>query len=203
MKAVNLEKLLPADIPPGERVLWFGRPDLTSLWRRAYRADWVAAWFVAMAGWNLATGGVLSALHTLAFGVVGLAILALLAFASARTTLYVLTERRVVLKSGIALPIFINVPFKQVASADLRAFADGTGEVTLGLTKEERIPYLALWPSARPLRFARPEPALRCIANARDVADTLGRALAEASGQPQTAPARAPAPEPSRVAAVA
>ena len=127
----------------------------------------------------------------------------MLAFASARTTLYVLTERRVVLKSGIALPIFINVPFKQVASADLRAFADGTGEVTLGLTKEERIPYLALWPSARPLRFARPEPALRCIANARDVADTLGRALAEASGQPQTAPARAPAPEPSRVAAVA
>ena len=79
--------------------------------------------------------------------------------------------------------MFIHIPFKQIRAANVRAFADGTGEVTVGLAEAQRIPYLALWPSARPLRFARPEPALRGIANARDVGATLARALAEAAGQ--------------------
>ena len=189
MRAINLEKLLPADIPAGERVLWFGRPEATNLWRRAYRADWVGAWFAAMTLWNLigvsqsdgVFAGFVSAVRTLGVGAAALALLSLLAMLSARTTLYVVTERRVVVKTGVALPMFINVPFKQVASAHLRTFADGSGDVTLGLSHEQRIPYLALWPSARPLRFSSPEPALRGIANARDVAETVGRALAQAS----------------------
>lgn len=211
MRAVNLEKLLPADIPPGERVLWFGRPEPTSLWRRAYRADWVGVWFAMMTIWNFASvtasdsvlAGFVSALRTLGLGAAALAILGALAWASARTTLYVVTERRIVIKTGIALPLFINVPFKQIASANLRAFADGSGEVTVGVTDRQRIPYLALWPSARPLRFSRPEPALRCIPRASEVAATLGRALAEATGQAPTVPARVSveAPDPGRVAA--
>ena len=52
MKAVNLEKLLPSDVPPGERVLWFGRPEPKSLWRRAYRADWVIIWFAVLTAWS-------------------------------------------------------------------------------------------------------------------------------------------------------
>ena len=197
MRAVDLEKLLPADIPAGERVLWFGRPAPVSLWRRAYRADWIGAWFAAMTAWNFASlatndsafAGFVSALRTLGFGAAAMAILALLALASARTTLYVVTERRIVVKTGIALPIFINVPFKQIASARVRASADGSGDVTVGLTDGQRIPYLALWPSARPLRFARPEPALRCVAGARNVAAILGRALAVGAGMPPSAPA--------------
>jgi len=199
MKAINLEKLLPADIPPGERILWFGRPEPISLWRRAYRADWVGAWFAAMTLWNLVSvsqsdghfAGFVSAVRTLGVGAAALALLSLLALLSARTTLYVVTERRVVVKTGVALPMFINVPFKQVASANLRVFTDGAGDVTLGLTDKQRIPYLALWPSARPLRLSSPEPALRSIANARDVAETLGRALAQASAR---APSASPAP---------
>lgn len=191
MKVVNLEKLLPADIPPGERVLWFGRPEATSLWRRGYRADWVAAWFGVMTVWNFVSGasdsgafvGFVWAIRTLGVGAAALAIFAFLAWLSARTTLYVLTERRVVIKTGIALPIFYNVPFKQIGSASLRMFADGTGDVPVALIDGQRIPYLALWPSARPMRFTSPEPALRCIANAREVAETLGRALSAAAGE--------------------
>ncbi len=198
MRAFNLEKLLPADIPPGERVLWFGRPEPTSLWRRAYRADWVGAWFIVMTLWNFATSdspfaGLVSALRTLGLGASALAILGLLAWASARTTLYVVTEQRLVVKTGIALPLFINVPYKQILSANVSAYGDGTGIVTVGLTNEQRIPYLVLWPSARPLRFARPEPALRCIPRAAEVGATLGRALAKAAGQ-------APAPADRAVA---
>ena len=212
MKAINLEKLLPADIPPGERILWFGRPEPISLWRRAYRADWVGAWFAAMTVWNLVSvsqsdglsAGFVSAVRTLGFGAAALALLSLLALLSARTTLYVVTERRVVVKTGVALPMFINVPFTQVASAHLRVFADGAGDVTLGLTDKQRIPYLALWPSARPLRFSSPEPALRGVAHAREVAETLGRALTHASARaPSAAPTPAAHSDPTSAAAVA
>jgi len=211
MRTVNLEKLLPADIPKGERVLWVGRPEPVSLWRRAYRADWVLVWFAIIALWNFAGfaatdgafAGFVSLLRTFGAGSAALAVLAVLAWTSARTTLYVVTEQRVVIKTGIALPIFINVPFKQIACANLRVFGDGTGEVSVGLTDNQRIPYLALWPSASPLCFARPHPAIRCVANAREVADAMGRALAEAAGQAPNAPERAPSQfnEPGRVAA--
>jgi len=203
MKAVNLEKLLPADIPPGERVLWFGKPEPVSLWRRAYRADWIAAWFGLMTVWNFASGtadegvfvGFVSATRTLGFGAAALAIFALLAWLSARTTLYVVTERRIVIKTGIALPIFYNVPFKQIGSASFRNYADGTGDVPVALIKGQRIPYLALWPSARPWRYTAPEPSLRSIPNARQVADTLGRALAEAGGDSSVRTTRVEVPQ--------
>ena len=212
MKAVNLEKLLPADVPAGERVLWFGKPEAMSLWRRAYRADGAAAWFGVMTLWNFvsatadggAFAGFVSAARTLGVGCAALALLALLAWLSARTTLYVITERRVVIKSGIALPVFFNLPFKQIGAAAMRACHDETGDVALALVDKQRIPYLALWPSARPLRFSRPEPALRSVPHVRDVASMLGRALAEASGQTPTA-VRAPpveAGEPARAATV-
>ena len=55
MKAVNLEKLLPADIPAGERILWHGRPEWMSLARRAFRADFVAGYFGLMTLWNFAS----------------------------------------------------------------------------------------------------------------------------------------------------
>ena len=55
MKAVSLEKLLPADIPAGEQILWHGRPGWLSLARRAYRGDFVTAYFVALGIWNVAS----------------------------------------------------------------------------------------------------------------------------------------------------
>ena len=194
MKTVNLEKLLPADIPPGERVLWFGRPDAKSLWRKAYRADWVMIWFAALTVWSFlsaladegASSAVLAALRSLGFGAASLALLGFLAWLGARNTFYVVTERRLVIKSGIALPIFINLPFKLIIAANLRVHADGTGDLSARLAKGEHVPYFSLWPSARPLKFAEPEPTLRCVPDARAVAETLGRALAAATGQPPT-----------------
>jgi hypothetical protein len=191
MKAVNLEKLLPEDIPAGERILWHGRPRWLSLARRAYRGDFIAAYFVALTVWNVLSVGpvsgwsaaVLVAAKTLGIGAAALALIALMSYASARTTLYVVTSRRLVLKVGVALPIFINLPFNQIVSASARVFGDGTGDIPVMLSANQRVAYLALWPHARPLHFARPQPSLRSVANAADVADALGRALREASGQ--------------------
>lgn len=185
MKLVNLEKLLPSDIPPGERILWFGRPETKSLWRRAYRADWVVVWFALATAWNsgsalLDTGGsaaLVAALVTLGLCAAALAILGLLAWLGARTTLYVITERRLVIKSGIALQIFINLPFSRIVAENVRVFADQTGDVSVTLAPGQHVSYIALWPSARPWRFADPEPTLRCVPQARELADTLAHAL--------------------------
>jgi hypothetical protein len=60
----------------------------------------------------------------------------------------------------------------------------------------QRVSYWSLWPCARPLRFREPEPALRAVADAREVARVLTRAMIEANGGLAMAPAaeRAKAP---------
>ena len=70
------------------------------------------------------------------------------------------------MKIGIALPMFFNLPFSRIASASLRLYADGTGDIPVALDKGQRIAYLHLWPHARPFRLTQPEPALRCVPNA-------------------------------------
>ena len=184
MKIIDLDKLLPADIPEGERVLWYGRPEWMSLARRAYRADLVVAYFGALAVWNAVVdseaGAMAAAIaigKSLVLGALCLGLLGLLAWLSARTTLYVITSRRIVMKVGIALPIFFNIPYSQIASAALRRFNDGTGEIPLALAPGRRIALLHLWPHARPFHIANPQPTLRCIADAAEVAQTLQQAM--------------------------
>ena len=173
MKAVNLEKLLPHDIPAGERILWHGRPRWISLARRAYRADFVVVYFAALTVWNVYSAAGDSgwgaaarvAAKTLGIGAAALALVALLSYLSARTTLYVVTSRRIVMKIGVALPIFINMPFKQIVSASTCVYGDGTGDIPVRLTSSARIGYFVLWPHARPFHFGNPEPSLRSVAN--------------------------------------
>ena len=217
MKAVNLELLLPADIPAGEHILWHGRPEWFSLTRRAFRADFVAAYFGLMTAINFGmaavAGGledaVVSAAKTVAAGCLALGLLMLLAWLSSRTTLYVVTSRRVTMKIGIALPIFFNLPFSSIVSASLAEYSDGTGEIPLALRAEAHIAYLHLWPHARPFRFARPEPSLRCVPDAARVAEVLSRALIAASNdanatvEPAAALAAPPLRYPGNITAAA
>jgi hypothetical protein len=185
MKLIDLNKLLPADLPAGERVLWHGRPEWTSLARHAFRGDLIAAYFGVMTIWNYIsdaqasgwTQALVPAGKTILIGGLALGLICALAMLSAKTTLYVITSRRVVMKIGIALPVFFNIPFAEIASASVRTHADGTGDIPFALTAERRIAYLHLWPHARPLRVSSPEPALRTIPAAAAVAETLRSAL--------------------------
>ena len=203
MKLVNLELLLPEDIPAGEEVQWFGRPEAVSLARRAFRADIIAIYFIAMATWNFATEamdhgayvGLLAATKTLAAGTLGLAVIFFLSWLSARTTLYVVTNKRLVMKVGIALPVFFNIPFTSITSASIREYGDGTGDIPVALAAPQRIAYLHLWPHARPFRFKQPEPTLRCIPDAEKVASLLARQLAAITHEAAPNPGRAEAPQ--------
>lgn len=185
MKIVDLQRLLPADLPEGERMLWCGRPGAIGLARRAFRADLVAIWFGLMSVWNTVAAAYDSGWHdaavqasrTLSIGFAALALLFGFGHIAARTTLYVITSRRVVLKVGMALPIFFNIPFAEIAEAAVHIYPDRSGDVALTLRPERRIAYPHLWPHVRPFRFSAPQPMLRSVAEGADVAEILRKAL--------------------------
>lgn len=183
---------LPGPLPPGERILWQGAPTTRGLWLRVFHAPLAGLWFGACGVGVLAVAENPAGTAAVLAGVLGLALalLGILAYAAHRTTLYTVTNRRLVLQIGIALPVTYNLPFGQVESADLRPFADGSGDLPLRLKPAARIAYLQLWPHARPWRVTRPEPMLRSVPGATEAAAILARALAEA----RDAQARAGAP---------
>jgi hypothetical protein len=81
-----------------------------------------------------------------------------------------------VLRVGVALNKCINLPLSQIESANLKMLADRHGNIVLDLKGVPRLGYLMLWPHARSLRFVRPQPMLRAIPDARNVAAMLFKA---------------------------
>ena len=189
---------LPQILPKGERMLWQGAPRWQDLAVHAFHARKVIWYFVAIAiaqglfryadGQTLAQA--VSPFQWLApMGLLAAALLTGIAMLSARTTVYTVTSKRLVMRVGMALPVTINLPFSQIDGASLRLFANGSGDIPLKLTAKERVAYLLLWPHARPFHFSRPQPCLRCIANADQVAGLLSSALAGTATAPLTEPA--------------
>jgi hypothetical protein len=187
---------LPAELPPSEKMLWQGAPSWKDLAIHALHARKVLGYFLVLAVLQgvirLGSGSsVMEAakpfLWLIPLGLVAAGILTLIAWASARTTVYTITSRRLVMRVGIALPITINVPFKLVDGASVKIYPNGTGDIPLKLHEESRLAYLLLWPHARPWKMSRPEPMLRCIPDADKVADLLAAALAASPSVPAPA----------------
>ncbi|WP_291295300.1 photosynthetic complex putative assembly protein PuhB [Elioraea sp.] len=184
---------LPEALPEGETILWQGAPQHGPLARKALHVRSIAFYFAALAAWRgtaLALDGasateiLLGAGLLVVLGAIAIAPLALFAWASARSTIYTITNRRVVIRAGVALPTSVNVPFAAIQAAGLKLHGEGIGDIALRLVPDQKIAYLFLWPHVRPWHFSRPEPTLRCVADAEAVAQVLGRALAGAASLP-------------------
>lgn len=171
---------LPEPLPAGERILWQGGPQWRALCLHVLHLRKLAIYFAAMMGLqtvylmgdpqasigrSLVASGIAAA--------IALGLLALVAWGVARTTLYTLTSRRVVMRIGIVLTITLNLPLRQLRGADLLAHADGHGDVSLALAGSKRIGWFHLWPHARPWALRDPQPAMRCIADAQAVGQRL------------------------------
>lgn len=164
---------LPGELPPGETILWQGAPDWRTLAASALHVRLVALYFAVFAAWSLARGSWTSA-GTIALSaalVLGLAVLFL--YGVHRTTVYTLTNRRIVLRIGIALNKCINIPLGQIEKADLKPLGGGIGSIALHLKGMPRLGYVMLWPHVRSLRIFRPQPMLRAIPDADAVAGKL------------------------------
>lgn len=188
---------LPGRLPPGENILWQGTPDWRGVARGVFHTRLVAIWFVFVASLAFVAGGtgLSGALITLAVALLGLGVLGILARAQAKSTIYTLTNKRVVLRFGVALPKCVNVPLALVGKADVKPA--GTGLVDVSLTPTVRFPlaYLQMWPHVRPWKFGSPQPMLRAVPEAFVplLADALAKAdpakMAAASADVAAAPA--------------
>lgn len=186
---------VPEALPDGETLLWQGKPDWRSLARHALHADKVALYFAVLVGWQVldslwdGASPPASVLVTGAVGLVAVGLLAGIAWLMERTTLYAITNRRVIMRIGVALPVTFNLPFATLAAASVKTWRDGTGDIPLQISGRGKIAWLHLWPHARPWRFSQPEPMLRGVPQAAEVAAVLGRAVAafSASGAPAEA----------------
>jgi hypothetical protein len=178
---------LPALLPEGERLLWQGSPRWQSLAVRGYQVRKVTVYFVILVLWRIALGIVhaesftpvaLSCLFILLLGSIAFGVLCVLAYLNARSTVYSITSRRILMRHGVAVQLTMNIPLKFVDTAGLRPFRDGTGDIALTLPRSERIGFLITWPHLRPGRITRPQPSLRALVDAKEAAEILSAALA-------------------------
>lgn len=178
---------LPEPLPAGERVLWRGSPVWTRLAVDALHVRKLSVYFAALlllqAAVTLANGATLGqAVAAMALplplAILAVALLAGFARLAARATVYTITDRRIVMRIGIVLTVTFNLPFKRIGGASLKTHADGTGDIAVQLLDgNDRIAWAHLWPHVRPWRLRRPEPSLRSIPDAKQVAQLLADAL--------------------------
>lgn len=183
---------LPETPPKGERILWQGRPDWWALSCEALSFWWIAGYFAVLAFWRFLSvvdlmplgQAIGAAVPFLVLGVIVCGLLTLFAYIQARLTLYTVTTARVAMRIGAALTVTLNIPYRQVANASLDLRRDGTGTIALETMGATRLSYLVCWPHVRPWRMKRTEPALRCIPDARQVADLIADAAEARISEP-------------------
>jgi hypothetical protein len=182
---------LPERLPLDEFIVWQGSPDIGALASSAFHIKKLTLYFIALIGVCAcpaleSDAGLMGVLHAIKWitplAVISLTSLWILAYLTARTTVYTLTNKRVVMRLGIVLTVTFNLPLKQVASADVRLLDGGFGDITLALQGSDRIAWIHLWPSVRPWRISKPEPTLRAIPNVQEVAVQLRDAWTQKTG---------------------
>lgn len=185
-------KGLPERPPQHEIILWQGRPDTFALARDAFKITWITGYFVVIVGWRASVGAAEAGLAgAVAFGLpyVGLWLAAMgvilaLSAVVARSTVYTVTSARVAMRIGAALTVTLNLPFRQIARADMTTRRNGTGTIALETLGETKFSYLILWPHCRAGHVRVTKPALRAIPEAAKVAAILAEAAEARLSQP-------------------
>lgn len=193
---------LPGRLPAGEAVLWQAKPQWRAMARETFRIRLVTVYFAALVAWRVIGSmqaghdlhyAVVSAASCIILGAAGVLLFCLFAWLIARTTTYTITQKRVVITYGMALPKSLNLPFTAIDAANLRVNADGTGNISLRLPAATRLAYLLLWPHVKGGEQGRSEPLLRCIPKPQEAAAILSQALRQTiATSPAAQPAAAP-----------
>lgn len=176
---------LPEVLPAGEHILWQGSPDWKQLAIDAFHVRRIAIYFAFMIALQavLSWDGSISLRANLnpliistTLAAIALGLLAFTAWLSASTTMYTLTNKRVVMRIGIVLTLTFNLPLRWIQAAQVKPLAQGYGDIALELKGEDRIAYLHLWPHARAWEIKNPQPALRCLNDVASVSQQLHQA---------------------------
>ena len=120
-----------------------------------------------------------SAVFLAGAGLFGAVVIQLIAWRCATSTLYILTDVRLIMRIGMAVEARINIPLKHIEAAHLNMRGSQHGDIALELGGERLLGYALLWPHARPWRFARPQPMLRALPDAPEFARLLSEACSK------------------------
>lgn len=184
---------LPEVPPEGEHILWQGSPDWVQLSWEALSLPWVAGYFLLLAVWRflavvdlMPLGQAIGAMVPfLVLGGIVLGLLVIIGYVQAKATVYTVTNRRVAMRIGAALTVTLNIPYTQIASADLALRKNGTGTIAFDTMGPLRMSYLVCWPHVRPWIMRRTQPALRCIPDAAAIAKLIAEAAEARVSVPQ------------------
>jgi hypothetical protein len=173
---------LPEALPPGETLLWQGRPDVWRLAIDAFHVRKIALYFVVLLAWqqlSLMSDGLpwadrlLVLLQSFTLALIPLCLLGMAAWWAASTTLYSVTDKRVIMRIGIVLSLTLNLPFRRLRAADLKLSQDGHGDIALALPDTDRMGWFHLWPHQRAWHVRHPQPTLRAVPRAQEVGDLI------------------------------
>jgi hypothetical protein len=62
---------------------------------------------------------------------------------------YTLTNKRLVLRFGVAMPMMVNMPLQILGLRGPARYSDGSGDIMLTLNQRKKMSYLMLWPNVR------------------------------------------------------
>ncbi|MEQ5788948.1 PH domain-containing protein [Erythrobacter sp. NFXS35] len=164
---------------PDETVLWKGRPGLGMLARTAFHTRTLGLYMGALIVVALVSGRNDAAMVAAVLGVALIALLYLLAWLSARSTLYILTDVRLIMRIGMAIETRINIPLKQVKAAHLRPRGGDYGDIALEIGGDRLLGHILLWPHVRPWQFTQPQPMLRAVPDAARLAQMIADVRAQ------------------------
>jgi hypothetical protein len=176
-------------LPPGESLVWEGQPDVKTLafrvlYLRAILVYWalIGAGFLAAGAVGGRASGNLAAdlVWLMVVAAIGSALIFGFAAAIRSSTTYALTDRRVVIRMGVAFPSVLNLPLHQIDSVDVRATGrdrDGreVGDLVLTPSGDARVGWLYLWPHVKPWAWKDPLPAFRALPEAASVGAQVAR----------------------------
>ena len=202
---------LPQELPDGERMLWQGRPTVDGLAAGTFHIRKVAIYFALLLAYTVASrvgdgqtigAAVGNSISLVILAVVAVGVLAGYARLVAKSTLFTITSKRIVIRTGVALPVTINLPFSRIESADLRTRRNGNGDIAVCAERASRPSYMLLWPFIRPFRVIRVQPVLRGIDEATSAARVLAEAMETAAAVAEPAAVDRQPPRREKPAAV-
>ena len=171
----------PESLPTSEKVLWQGSPCAWLIAKRIFFLPHLFFYFLMFSCLALIVNSDVLTLKDLfvkflsymSLGMVAIFILLAISFLISSTTMYSITDKRVVMRIGIVLNLSLNIPFSKIETAELKAYPDKSGDISLNLVPDNKIAYLHLWPHCRPWFFSSPRPRLSCLKDVEVIASCL------------------------------
>ena len=175
---------LPERPPEGEIILWQGQPNWLRLTVESLNVWWVLGYFIFLFVWRFISvsdlmpigQALLVSFPFLALAMIVTLLLMLVGYILARTTVYTITNKRVVMRIGAALTVTLNIPFTEIENAAIASSSKNFGSIAIDTKRDAKFSFLVLWPHVRAWHFKKPQPSLRCIPNATEVAEILANA---------------------------